>query len=79
MWDVFWFGLNAGDAKTDFYPQFWKLLKKFGYRPHWGKVLPPLSDYRESLPKLDDFLALRRQLDPKDIFLTEYWKTSLGL
>jgi len=82
--DVFWFGLDAGDPATDFYPQFWELLKRFDFRPHWGKYLPPAdadwaAHYRRVLPRMDEFLAMRAELDPKGIFLTDYWAKHLGV
>jgi hypothetical protein len=82
--NVFWFRKNAGSASDAFFPRFWRALKPFGWRPHWGKVLPPASPewtshYRAQLPKLDAFLALREQLDPGRVFLTQYWKKNLGI
>ncbi|HJK92171.1 MAG TPA: D-arabinono-1,4-lactone oxidase [Polyangiaceae bacterium LLY-WYZ-15_(1-7)] len=79
--DVFWFAGNAGTPE-DFYAGFWDLLKPFGFRPHWGKWLPDASDewaayYREQLPKLEAFLALRAKMDPKGIFATDYWRQHL--
>lgn len=82
--DVFWFGLNSGEPTDEFYPRFWNLLKRFDFRPHWGKYLPPASAewqsyYRANLPMLDRFLALRAELDPKQIFVTSYWRDHLGI
>ena len=77
--DVFWFGLNAGSPATSFYPQFWELLAPFGYRPHWGKYLGPAANYLKNIPRLAEFLELRGRLDPKEIFLTEYWRAALGI
>jgi D-arabinono-1,4-lactone oxidase len=83
--DVFWFGDNAGSPADDFYPVFWRELAQFKYRCHWGKYLPPGEGdqgwrYLKPLyPKWDDFMALRRQYDPKDIFLTDYWRSHLGI
>jgi hypothetical protein len=79
--DVFWFGLNAGDPRA-FYEPFWKLLEPFAFRPHWGKMLPGPGPswrkaWRDRLPRLDDFLALRGQLDPDGVFLTPYWRENL--
>mgnify|MGYP002624701493 CR=1 FL=1 len=81
--DVFWFGYNAGDPNERFYPQFYRLLESFDFRPHWGKVLPPPArkwreHYRKVLPKLDAFLALRSELDPDGVFATPYWREHLG-
>ncbi|WP_437999693.1 FAD-binding protein [Sorangium sp. So ce185] len=85
--DVFWFGYNAGDPAIDFYPQFWELLKPFGFKLHWGKFLPndppPAKVWSKYLAKQfkrwNDFMALRARLDPKNIFLTAYWREHLGL
>jgi hypothetical protein len=82
--DVFWFALNAGSPTTSFYPQFWELLKPFGFLPHWGKFLPPAGEewiayYRANNPRIDDFLALRAKLDPKQIFVNDYWRANLGI
>jgi hypothetical protein len=81
--DPFWFNTWAGHPNDEFFPPFYDLLKDLDFRPHWGKYLPPPSDawrahYRKVLPRLDDFLKLRAQLDPKDIFLTTYWREHLG-
>ncbi|WP_437964284.1 D-arabinono-1,4-lactone oxidase [Sorangium sp. So ce260] len=82
--DVFWFALNGGD-KDAFYKPFWEdVLKPFGFRPHWGKFLPPASPdwveyYRQNFPRMDDFLVLRAKLDPQQIFVTDYWRENLGI
>lgn len=82
--DVFWFALNGGDLNA-FYGPFWEVLKPFGFRPHWGKFLPPpssgdwVSYYRQNFPRFDDFLALRAKLDPRQIFVNDYWRANLGI
>jgi FAD/FMN-containing dehydrogenase len=42
-------------------------------RPHWGKQphLRTADFYREIYPRWDEFIALRRQLDPTGTFLNE--------
>ncbi|APR80040.1 FAD-linked oxidoreductase [Minicystis rosea] len=82
--DVFWFGYNGGDPVQDFYPQFWKALEGLEYRLHWGKFLPtPEQLAPEKLtarfPKFAAWKAARAKADPKDVFLTGYWKKHLGL
>lgn len=82
--DVFWFGYNAGDPVTDFYPQFWKALEGLEYRLHWGKFLPNPDQVAPATltaryPKWEQWKAARRKADPDDVFLTGYWKTHLGL
>lgn len=82
--DPFWFSTWAGKPNDTFFPPIYELLKDLAWRPHWGKYLPPPSDawrqhYRAVLPKLPAFLALRAQLDPKNIFVTNYWRENLGI
>ena len=44
-------------------------LAPFGARPHWGKVftMPPAA-VQPLYPRLADVAALRRELDPEDVF-----------
>lgn len=76
--DLLWFRLNAEDPRV-FYQQFWDLLRGFNYRPHWGKYLPAPEYYVENLPNLDAFRRLRSALDPRGIFLSDYWRKQLGI
>jgi D-arabinono-1,4-lactone oxidase len=85
--DVFWYINNEGrpNAKGGFYQQFWDLFRdnNIPFRLHWGKFIPDYdfkewADYYKSqLPKFADFLSLREKRDPKNIFLTKYWKLRL--
>jgi hypothetical protein len=82
--DVFWFGYNGGDPVKDFYPQFWKALEGLEYRLHWGKFLPtpeqlPPRELTARFPKFEAWKAARAKADPKNVFLSDYWKTHLGL
>jgi hypothetical protein len=83
--DIFWFANNIEKAKVGFYPQFWSLLKEFGFRPHWAKSLPPPDseagvDYlRGRYPQWDRFMALRDELDPHQVFVSKYWRHHLGI
>ncbi len=78
---------NSALNPEDYYNQFWTLLaeNKIPFRPHWGKNLPlPTSTtgptYLQSqYPKWNDFMNLRKQMDPNNIFLTTYWKSQLGI
>lgn len=84
--DCLWFGRNAGDPYA-FYEQYWELLKPLGYRLHWGKFLPRDPEpgklwakyFAEQFPRWHDFMRLRAELDPHNIFLTRYWREHLGL
>jgi FAD-linked oxidoreductase len=49
------------------------IFRKYEGRPHWGKRHTRAADELEKLyPKYDEFLALRRRLDPTNKFLNAY-------
>jgi len=85
--DIFWYIDNEGDpaAADGFFRQFWDLLvdNDIPFRLHWGKYLPEYDFsewtryFRDKFPRWDDFLELRRLRDPKDVFLTDYWRRHL--
>ena len=55
------------------------ILKRYGGRPHWGEFHTMTRDEAEALyPKFNDFIALRKKLDPKDKFLNEYLAKYFG-
>ncbi|MFK0280851.1 FAD-binding protein [Streptomyces sp. NPDC090499] len=48
-------------------------LEPFGPRPHWGKVFAvPAADVRERYPRLGEFRALARDLDPDGKFANPF-------
>jgi FAD/FMN-containing dehydrogenase len=82
--DVFWFGHNAGNPVTDFYPQFWHALEPLGFRLHWGKFLMPPDPARANrltapYEHWQRWLAVRDRVDPNGVFLTRYWREHLGI
>jgi len=55
------------------------ILKKYGGRPHWGKLHTlTAKDLRERYPRFDDFLAVRRRVDPRGKLLNDHLKSLLG-
>ncbi|WPR74514.1 D-arabinono-1,4-lactone oxidase [Algoriphagus sp. NG3] len=49
------------------------IFRAHGGRPHWGKKHSlTAEEIRDMYPKWDDFMKLRRQLDPDNIFLNDY-------
>ena len=86
--DPYWFAENAEDP-VEFYAQLWSLLRDAGipFRLHWGKFQPryPAGErawvdfFRSQYPRWDDFLRLRAERDPNNVFLTEYWRERFGL
>jgi L-gulonolactone oxidase len=55
------------------------ILKRYGSRPHWGKL-----HYRDSVDlaqqyrRFDEFVALRGRLDPDRVFHNTYLQQILG-
>jgi D-arabinono-1,4-lactone oxidase len=83
--DVFWFKTGQTNPDRKFYPQYWTLLEKYGFRFHWGKHLSApdsstgVAYRRKQLPKWDAFMRLRERLDPDQIFVSSYWRKHLGI
>lgn len=85
--DLFWYMGNTGvpNDRNGYYSQFWNLFKQANipYRLHWGKFVPDYdfeiwaNYYKENLPMLTEFLKLRENRDPNNLFLTDYWKQRL--
>jgi len=79
--DMFWYGHNKGDPAESYYPQFWESLKEFKYRFHWGKYLADdsASYLRPLYPKWDEFMRIRAEFDPNQVFVSTYWRKHLGI
>jgi hypothetical protein len=87
--DPYWFAENAEDPVETLYAGLWALLRDAGipFRLHWGKFQPrfPPGDlswvdfFAAQYPRWDDFLALRAERDPNNVFLTAYWRERFGL
>jgi len=82
--DGFWYSTLAGDPRDTFFRGIWEALEPFGFRPHWGKVLPSpprkwAAYYEKQLPRMRDFKTLRAELDPENIFLTSYFREHLAI
>jgi hypothetical protein len=87
--DPYWFADSAGDPAETFFPGLWELLRDNGvaFRLHWGKFQPVyergdrtwVDHFRAQYPRWDDFLRLRAERDPNNIFLTDYWRDRFGL
>ena len=87
--DPYWFVDNEEDPAETMFAGLWSLLRDAGipFRLHWGKFQPLYPDgdrdwvefFRAQYPRWDDFLALRAERDPNNIFLTDYWRSRFGL
>jgi FAD-linked oxidoreductase len=60
----------------DYLPYFKSLepiFRKYGGRPHWGKINTlQRDDFRKLYPRWDDFVEVRRAIDPEGRFLNPY-------
>ncbi|HEY5286429.1 MAG TPA: hypothetical protein VIJ50_04925 [Solirubrobacteraceae bacterium] len=87
--DAYWFAGNAADPTETLYLGFWKLLRDAGipFRLHWAKFQPSYAPgdrtwvdfFSGQYPRWEDFLRLRAERDPNNIFLTGYWRDRFGL
>lgn len=65
--------LAAEEDPTALFAAVEPILRDHGGRPHWGKRHTlARADLEALYPRLADFLALRREWDPDDRFLTGY-------
>ena len=56
-----------------------EIFKKYDGRPHWGKMHTQTAESLAKLyPKWNEFQAIRKELDPKGIFLNPYVKRLFG-
>ncbi|HYO65572.1 MAG TPA: D-arabinono-1,4-lactone oxidase, partial [Archangium sp.] len=83
--DVFWFHdvFRSEDELKAFYQQYWELLREYNFRPHWAKYLPAgdmgPAYLAQRYPMWNQFLELRAKMDPKQLFVTDYWRNALGI
>jgi FAD/FMN-containing dehydrogenase len=55
------------------------LMGSVGGRPHWGKLHGLGAEtLRERYPRFEDFLAVRRSVDPEGVFRNAYLDRVLG-
>lgn len=71
---------NEPDEVTRLIPLVEAALAPFSPRPHWGKWFAMEAEQIRSLyPRINDFAALRRRMDPAEKFGNEYLTRVLGL
>lgn len=55
------------------------ILRRYGSRPHWGKLhFLDTDDVTSLYPRAEDFRALRRRLDPQGRFLNDHLRMLFG-
>lgn len=92
--DDAWLSMSYGDedhaaisvhrsASEDYRPYFSRIepiFWKYGGRPHWGKLHTlDATRLRRLYPRFDEFLAVRRSLDPQGRLLNAHLKTLFGI
>jgi len=65
--------MYKGMAYKHYFAKLEEVFKHYQGRPHWGKehTLTPI-DLQNLFPKYNDFLQVRKQLDPNNLFLNSY-------
>ncbi|CAG8477274.1 30582_t:CDS:2 [Gigaspora margarita] len=72
---------NYEGIPKDHFKFYWDTLSKYGFRCHWGKYTPDnYGDHVSKLyPQYNQWMNIRRQMDPKQIFVTPYWRKLLKI
>ena len=72
----------SGQPGTDYWPFLHavdEVFARFDGRPHWGKLFFMTPDRMERLfPELDHFRAIRRELGPAGMFLSDLLRPLVG-
>jgi FAD/FMN-containing dehydrogenase len=68
----------SGEQRLDYHTflrAVHKTLLEFSARPHWGKMhYFSAVEVRQAFPGLESFLAVRRQMDPRGLFLNAHFR-----
>ena len=84
--DLYWWDKNLLGNANQYFGQFYESFKEIpSVRFHWGKHLPHAGEkygeyifseetLQKTYPKLADFLKIREQMDPAQLFVTDYWR-----
>lgn len=71
--------MYKGMSYEQYFRDMETIFKKYDGRPHWGKMHFQTPDSLKKLyPKWDEFHAIRKEMDPKGIFLNDYLKGIFG-
>ncbi|SDX35213.1 FAD-linked oxidoreductase [Amycolatopsis xylanica] len=69
----------VGMPYREYFAGFESIVAKVGGRPHWGKMHTlGADDFRRLYPRFDDFLAVRKEVDPAGLFSNAYLDRVLG-
>lgn len=74
------FHVYKGKAYQDYFKTMEEICSHYGGRPHWGKMHTKVAkDLSLLYEKWDDFLQIRKQQDPDNLFASDYIKRIFGL
>jgi FAD-linked oxidoreductase len=69
----------ARDVRREYFRIAERVFRRFDGRPHWGKLhTRAADDLRALYPRFDDFLAVRRRLDPGGLLRNTHLDRVLG-
>jgi FAD-linked oxidoreductase len=72
--------MYKGMPYKDYFETLEAILKRYGGRPHWGKMHTFTSaDCAARYPRWADFQAIRARFDPQGIFLNAYLERLFGV
>ncbi len=70
---------TEGPDRAAYFEGFWRVMRSFGARPHWGKEMDhDAAELRPLYPAFDRFLAVRDDLDPQRVFGGAFHDRVLG-
>ncbi|WP_158879860.1 D-arabinono-1,4-lactone oxidase [Amycolatopsis anabasis] len=69
----------TGMPYREYFAAFASIVAQVGGRPHWGKLHDlDATALRELYPRFDDFVRVRKEVDPAGVFSNEYVDRVLG-
>lgn len=89
--DLYWWDHNLLGNANQYFGQFYEKFHDVpNLRYHWGKHLPHIGDkygeytfqpkdIQKNYPKMDDFMKIRQECDPNQIFVTPYLRNLLSI
>lgn len=74
------FHVYKGKDYQKYFTAMEEVCSHFDGRPHWGKIHTKVAnDFSQQYEKWNDFIRLRAQQDPDNIFVSDYTKSIFGI
>lgn len=72
--------MYKGMEFSEYFDNVEEIFTAYEGRPHWGKMHTlQIEQFEDLYPKLNDFLQIRKKLDPQGLFLNEYVRNIFGI